>query len=68
MIINVSNISGISWFWIIIGVVILFIILRFFFHIVLRIFHFIVRFFWHGCATAVILLVLYFILRAFHIL
>jgi hypothetical protein len=48
--------------------VIVFIIFRFFFHIVLRIFHFAMSFFWHGCITAIVLLVIYFILRALHIL
>lgn len=63
--INISNIS--SWFWIAVSLVIIFIIFRFFFHIVVRIFHFVMSFFWHGCITAIVLLVIYFILRALHI-
>ena len=66
MTINLSAIS--SWFWTIIGVVILFVIFRFFFHIVVRIVHFAMSFFWHGCVTTIVLLVIYFILRALHIL
>jgi hypothetical protein len=66
MTINLSAIG--SWFWTIIGVVILFIIFRFFFHIVIRIVHFAMSFFWHGCVTAIVLLLIYFILRALHIL
>lgn len=65
MTIHLSGIS--SWFWIIAGLVIVFVIFRFFFHIVVRIFHFITSFFWHGCITAVVLLVIYFILRALHV-
>jgi len=65
MTIDFSSIS--SWFWTIIGVAILFVVFRYFFHIVVRIFHFAMSFFWHGCVTAIVLLVLYFILRALHI-
>jgi len=66
MTIDLSNIS--SWVWIIMGLVIVFVILRYFFHVVVSIFHFITRFFWHGCITVVVLLVIYYILRALHIL
>ncbi|HVN14373.1 MAG TPA: hypothetical protein VMT73_01435 [Anaerolineales bacterium] len=65
MSIDFSNIT--SWIWIVAAVVILFIIFRFFFHIVVRVFHFVMSFFWHGCALVVGLLILYFILRAFHV-
>jgi hypothetical protein len=47
--------------------VIVFVIFRFSFHIVVRIFHFVMSFFWHGCVTVIVLLVIYFILRALHI-
>jgi len=60
--VNLSHVS--SWIWIIASVVILFILVRYFFHIVVHIFHFIFSFFWHGCATVIVLLVIYFILRA----
>jgi hypothetical protein len=60
--INFSDIS--SWIWIIGGLVLVIIILRFFFHIVVQIFHFVMNFFWHGCVTVIILLVLYYVLRA----
>ncbi len=63
MTIDLSNIS--SWIWIAAALVILFIIFRFFFHIVIRIFHFLLSFFWHGCITVIVLLAIYFILRAF---
>ena len=62
------DLSGIStWFWIIVSLVIVFVIFRFFFHIVVRIFHFAISFFWHGCITAIALLLIYFLLRALHI-
>jgi len=60
--INLSHIN--PWIWTISGLVIVFIILRFFFHIVVRIFHFVVSFFWHECITVVVLVVIYTILRA----
>ena len=66
MTIDLSSIS--SWIWLIIGLVILFIILRYFFHVVVKIVHFVLSFFWHGCAVAVVLLVLYLILRAIGVL
>ena len=63
------DLSGVgAWVWIAVAIVIAFVVFRYFFHIVVRIIHFAISFFWHGCATAIVLLVLYFILRAFHIL
>ena len=59
------DLSGIgSWIWILALLVILFIVLRYFFHVVVRIVQFIFRFFWHGCVTLIILVVIYYILRA----
>ena len=57
-----------SWMWIIASLVILFVIFRFFSHIVARIIHLVMSFFWHGCLTIIVLFVIYFILRATHIL
>jgi hypothetical protein len=57
-----------SWIWLSVGLVIVFVILRFFFHIVLQVFHFSMSFFWHGCATAIVLLAIYYVLRVLHIL
>jgi len=65
MTIDLTGIS--SWVWIILALVIVFVIFRFFFHIVVRIFQFILRFFWHGCIAVVVILVIYIILRALHI-
>jgi hypothetical protein len=59
------DLSGlVSWIWIAVGVVIVYVILRYFFHIIVRIFHFLLSFFWHGCITVIALLVIYYILRA----
>jgi hypothetical protein len=60
--IDLSHIS--SWIWIVASIVIVLLALRFFSHL----FHIVIRFFWHGCATAVVLLAAYFILRSLHIL
>ena len=63
--INLSHIA--PWIWITVSLVIVFVIFRFFFHIVVRIFHFVMSFFWHGCVTVIVLFVIYLILRALHI-
>ena len=57
-----------SWFWITISLVIVFVILRYFFHIVVRIIHFVLSFFWHGCVTLIVIIVIYYILRVLHII
>ena len=65
MTIEVANIS--SWIWIIAGLVIVFIILRYFLHVVVQILQFLFKFIWHGCITIVILMAIYYLLRALHI-
>ena len=62
------DVSHINWIWLIAVLVIMLVFLRFFSHIVAHVFHFIISFFWHGCATVAVLLVVYFILRSLHIL
>lgn len=57
-----------SWFWIIVGLIAAFVILRYFFHVVIHIFHFVMSFFWHGCATIFVLIAVYYVLRVLHIL
>jgi hypothetical protein len=66
MTIGLSHFS--SWIWLAAGLVILFVVFRFFSHIVVRIFHFIMSFFWHGCITIIVLFIIYYILRAMGIL
>ena len=68
MTIDFSNMTLSTWIWIIASVVILFILLRFFLHIVLRILHFMLRFFWHGLSVIILLLILYFILHALNVI
>ena len=58
MIADLSNIS--SWVWIVVWLVTLFVVFRFFSHII----HFVMSFFWHGCITLVVLFVIYYILRS----
>lgn len=60
--INLTHIS--SWIFIAATIVVAIVILRFFSHLV----HYVFRFFWHGCFTAVVLLALYVVLRTLHIL
>ena len=59
MMVNLTHIS--SWILIAGAVVVAIVLLRFFSHL----FHFIVRFFWHGCATAVVLVAVYVLLHSF---
>lgn len=66
MMVDLSNIS--SWVWIIVGLIIVFVVFRFFSHIVGNIFHFVMSFFWHGCITLIVLFVIYYILRSVGIL
>ena len=68
MTIDLSQINISSWIWIAVAVVFIVVVLRFFSHLVAHVFHVVISFFWHGCATAVVLLAIYFILRAFHLL
>ena len=62
MMVDLSNIS--SWVWLVVWLVILFLVFRFFSHIVIRIIHFVMSFFWHGCITLIVLFVIYYILRS----
>jgi len=57
-----------TWIWTIIILGIAFVALRFFFHIVVGIFRFVMSFFWHGVVISVVLLLLYFVLHALQIL
>ena len=66
MALNLSALG--SWFWIAIGLVVAFVILRYFLHVVVHIFHFVMSFFWHGCATVLVLAAIYYVLRVLHIL
>lgn len=64
--VNLSHLS--TWIWLLAALIFLFLILRFFSHIVAHIFHFVVNFFWHGCAIVVVLIVVYLLLRSLHLL
>ena len=68
MTIDLSNIALSPWIWIIVSLVAAFIILRFFFHIVVHIIQFVLRFFWHGLSIAILLLILYYILHFLNII
>ena len=66
MTLDLSSVS--YWIWIIIALGIVFVILQFFLHIVQGVVHVVTHFFWHGCSIAIVLLVLYFVLRGLHVL
>ena len=59
MMINLIHMN--SWVLIAGVVVVAILVLRFFSHLL----HFVVRFFWHGCATAVVLVAAYVLLHSF---
>ncbi len=62
MMINLTHIS--SWILMAGAVVVTVVALRFFSHLV----HFVIRFFWHGCATFIVLVAAYILLHSLHIL
>jgi hypothetical protein len=39
----------------IIGLLLLFVLLRYFMHIIIRMFHFALSFFWHGCLIVIVI-------------
>lgn len=60
--------SVIQWAIIIITLVLVVIIARYFFHIVAHILHFIMGFFWHGCGTILIILIVWYLLHYFKLI
>lgn len=60
--INLLHVS--SWIWVVSALVVAVVVLRFFSHFV----HIVIRFFWHGCATLVVLVAAYILLHSLHIL
>jgi hypothetical protein len=58
----------VQWALPLLGLALIFIIVRYFFHIVAHIFTFVLHFFWHGCFTAVAILLLLYILHAFNLI
>ncbi len=65
MSLDLSNLS--SWVWILAGLVIAFVVLRYFLHIAVHIAHLVLGFFWHGCVVFIVLLVIFYALRVMHV-
>jgi len=66
-----SGISSDQFFWCaagILGAVLLFLVLRYFIHIISFLFHLAMRFFWHGCALIILLGIILAILRYFKVI
>ncbi len=63
----ISN-STVQWMIIIIALVLVVIIARYFLHIVAHILHFIIHFFWHGCGTILIILIIWYLLHYFKLI
>jgi hypothetical protein len=71
MTIDLSTITSSSlfgWVMLILGVLLVFIILRFFLHIVVAIIRFLMRFIWHGIALLVVIYLIIKLLQYLHIL
>ncbi len=66
MTLDLSSLS--SWVWIVLGLLLAFVVLRYFLHIVVHILHFLLGFFWHGCIAVIVLFVIYFALHALHVI
>ena len=60
--------STIQWAIIIVALVLVLIIARYFLHIVTHILHFIMRFFWHGCGTILFILLVWYLLHYFKLI
>lgn len=56
--------SVVQWVVIIIALIALVIAIRFFTHIL----HFVLRFFWHGCGTVIIILIVWYLLHYFKLI
>jgi hypothetical protein len=58
----------VQWAALLIGLLLIFIVLRYFLHVVVHILHFILNFFWHGCFAVIVILLLLYILHAFKLI
>jgi hypothetical protein len=56
--------TAVQWALIIVALILLVIAIRFFAHIL----HFIMRFFWHGCGTIIIILIVWYLLHYFKLI
>jgi hypothetical protein len=66
-----TGMSSDQFFWWaagIIGAVLLFLVLRYFIHIISFLFHLAMRFFWHGCVFIILLGIILAILRYFKVI
>jgi len=60
--------SILQWAVIIVALVLVFIIVRYFLHIVTHILQFVLHFFWHGCGTILIILIVWYLLHYFKLI
>lgn len=56
-----------TWVWMAVGLLCAFVILRYFFHIIVHMFHLVLGFFWHGCIVVVALFVIFYALHIMHV-
>ncbi|MCL4531284.1 MAG: hypothetical protein M1282_17990 [Chloroflexi bacterium] len=60
--------SAIQWAIIIVALLLVVIIARYFLHIVAHIVQFVVHFFWHGCGTILFILIVWYLLHYFKLI
>lgn len=65
---NLLSSSVVQWGILIFALIVIFIVLRYFFHIVMHVVRFILHFFWHGCFMTIAILLLLYILHAFKLI
>jgi len=71
MTIDLSNITSsplFGWAALILGLILAFVIFRFFFHIVTAIFRFLLRFIWHGIALVIFIILILKLLQYLNIM
>jgi hypothetical protein len=63
---DLSSLS--SWVWIILGLLLAFVFIRYFLHIIVGALHLVLGFFWHGCIAVIVLFAIYVALHAMHVI
>jgi len=65
---NLLSSPVVQWAILIFALIVIFIVLRYFFHIIMHVVRFIFRFFWHGCITVTLIIILLSILHYFNLI
>lgn len=71
MAIDLSDLTSsplLGWALLILGLILVFVIFRFFFHIITAIFRFLLRFIWHGIALLIVIILILKLLQYLNII